>query len=372
MSDESFEKMKKILAPAFKKKTNKTKIPMKELLSTGSTMLNLACSGKADGGFAMGGYYFLVGDSSSGKTFLALTCFAEASINPNFDEYELIHDDAENGAMMDFGKFFGKKCAERVSPPRRDKQGNPVFSVTTDDFYDNLLELIAQKKRFIYVLDSMDVLGTNEDNAKEEANRLARKKSREGKSATEKGTYGTSKAKANSTRLRGIVHALKETGSILIIIAQTRDNIDPMSFDKKTRGGGHSLKFYAHLELWSSVKGPIKKRIKDKDRIQGIYSQVRIKKNRLTGRDRKIVIPIYNSIGFDDIGGCINYLLEEGHWKKGKAGIDAKELDFVGSRDALIAHIEQTENEDVLRATVQEVWDGIEDALAVVRKNKYV
>ena len=44
-----------------------------DLLGTGSTLLNLAISGKTCGGFPAGKYVFFVGDSSSGKTFLALT-----------------------------------------------------------------------------------------------------------------------------------------------------------------------------------------------------------------------------------------------------------------------------------------------------------
>ena len=61
-------------------------------VSTGSTLLNLACSDHPRIGFLMGGYYYLVGDSASGKTFLSLTCFAEACINPAFDNYRLIFD----------------------------------------------------------------------------------------------------------------------------------------------------------------------------------------------------------------------------------------------------------------------------------------
>jgi hypothetical protein len=87
--------------------------PSSSYLSTGSTLLNLACSGKVSGGFIKGHYYHFVGDSSSGKTFLCLTCLAEAAINPHFDDYQLIHDDAENGSLFDFGKFFGPKMAGR-------------------------------------------------------------------------------------------------------------------------------------------------------------------------------------------------------------------------------------------------------------------
>jgi len=69
-----------------RKKQKKESISDSNLLSTGSTLLNLACSGRVNGGFLKGFYYFIVGDSKSGKTFLSLTCLAEASINKDFDD----------------------------------------------------------------------------------------------------------------------------------------------------------------------------------------------------------------------------------------------------------------------------------------------
>jgi len=74
---------------ALRRKKKREKL---SFLSTGSTLLNLACTGKPYYGFAKGHYYFIVGDSVSGKTFLSLTCLAEASINPNFDNYRFIYD----------------------------------------------------------------------------------------------------------------------------------------------------------------------------------------------------------------------------------------------------------------------------------------
>ena len=81
-------------------------IPLSDYLGTGSTLLNLACTGKLQGGFLKGHYYSVVGDSSSGKTFLALTCFAEAAINKNFKEFRLIYVLAE-GRLINLGCATG-------------------------------------------------------------------------------------------------------------------------------------------------------------------------------------------------------------------------------------------------------------------------
>src|SRR4051812_12715337 len=104
-------------------------------VSTGSTRLNLAISGKSYGGFQKGTYNLFVGDSSSGKTFITLTTLAEAANNPAFDDYQLIYDPAEGGAKMDFGHFFGQKLAERIADPYGGRDWSmPRASTTVEEF----------------------------------------------------------------------------------------------------------------------------------------------------------------------------------------------------------------------------------------------
>ena len=64
--DEATEK----LARKLKQSTKKTQDEDVHLLSSGNTLLNLACAGKVFGCFREGGFYLVVGDSSSGKTAL--------------------------------------------------------------------------------------------------------------------------------------------------------------------------------------------------------------------------------------------------------------------------------------------------------------
>ena len=64
------------------KKHKREKLTNSSFLSTGSTLLNLALTGKPNCGFVKGKYHFIVGDSISGKTFLSLTCLAEAATMP--------------------------------------------------------------------------------------------------------------------------------------------------------------------------------------------------------------------------------------------------------------------------------------------------
>lgn len=335
----------------------------KDLLSTGSTLLNLACSDHVGGGIPKGKYVFFVGDSSSGKTFLALTCFAEAAINRRFDAYRLIYDNVEDGALMDLGRFFGSGVAERLESPGADD----VCSTTIEEFYANLDDAFIEDKPFVYVLDSMDSLSSDYDAKKFDEKKA---ETRGGKEA--KGDFGDGKAKINSRYLRKVMDKLKTSGSILIVICQTRDNVGGGLFDpRKIRAGGHALKFYAALEIWTAVAGHITREIKKKKRELGIFAKVAVKKNRVNGKCRTVTVPIYHSVGIDDIGSCVDYLVDEKRWKKEGSKIKAVDFKVEKAREPLIKMIEDEGLEKDLRELVQVVWNEIEAACEVQRKPRY-
>lgn len=339
-----------------------------DLLSTGSTCLNLAITGKPHGGYIKGHYFLVVGTSSGGKTVEALTCLAEAAADPRFDEYDLILDNVEDGALMNMEKFYGKRLAGRLVAPRYDARDNPIMSRNVEDFYFNVDDANARGKPFIYVLDSMDALSSTQE----------RRKFAERKDATRTkkkitGEMMDGKAKVNSANIRQVTSDLKATGSILIVICQTRDAVDSIAFgDSQTRSGGRSLKFYATAEIWLN-KGPaIKRTVLGKERQVGMTSIVRVKKNRLSGKEWEVKIPIYWSFGIDDIGGCVDYLVEEKYWKKDDSGkITATDFELSGTRDKLVNYIEEDDLETELRSLVTDVWRKIEDACRVERKPRY-
>ncbi len=347
-----------------KGKKKKKKLTGKDYLSTGSTLLNLACTGKPYRGFAKGKYYFVVGDSSSGKTFLLLTCLAEAGIDINFKNYRFIYDNSEDGALMDIEKFFGKAVAQRMEAPSYNKKES-VYSTTIEEFYYHVDDAIKIGTPFIYIQDSMDSLSSS---AEQEKFEKTKKADRKGKSIT--GSFGDGKAKKNSSNLRRLLTPLRKSKSILIVISQTRDNLG-FGFEKKTRSGGHALRFYATLEIWSSIKKRITVTIKDKKRQIGIICQCRVKKNRITGKDKTIDIPIYPSFGFDNTGSCVDYLIDEKHWKQSKGSLVAPEFDFRGSRKKLIKYIEDEDMEKDLISIVTDCWNEIEDACSIKRKKRY-
>lgn len=349
--------------------------PPKKLagVSSGSTLINLACTGRTNICFLNGHYYFFVGDSSSGKTFLALTMFAEAANNKRYNEYDFFYFGKEHGALMDFTRYFGAKAAARIQPPMRHADGKPKYHATLDKWYFWLEDRLKQAERgdglpLIGVLDSMDSMQAAAD-----IKAIAKQAEADKKNKEAGGGFGMGKAKLNSQHLPDVVSLLERTGSILIIISQTRQNIDPLTnkFVPKKRSGGDAIKFYATLELWTKVREKITPKIKGKNREIGIVSQVDVKKNRVQGKNRRVFVPIYHSVGIDDIGSCIDYLVDEGHWKENSGKIIAKEFGVTETREKLVSHIEATEQERELRLLVREVWDGIEAACVITRKQRY-
>ncbi len=343
----------------------------KDYVSTGSTLLNLAISGNPRWGFAKGYYYFIVGDTQSGKTWLSLTCLAEASINKNFDNYRFIFDNGEEGALMDIERFFGARVAQRIEAPRVIK-GVPQCSYTLEDFYFNVHDALQDGRPFIYVLDSMDSLTSTQDLDKF----IERKKAaRKGSKTT--GSMGDGKAKINSQDMRKLISPLKRSGSILIVINQTRANLK-MGYGQpeKTRSGGFAPSYYACLELWSSIGGKITKQLrtikqKTKKRELGTFCRVRVKKNRMTGKDRTVVIPIYHSIGMDDMGSCIAFLVDEFHWKTKAGKIYVPEFKMTLTKEKLIHYIEKNNLEKDVQEIVANVWDTVEKQCIVHRKFRY-
>jgi RecA/RadA recombinase len=338
-------------------------------LNTGSTMLNLGMSNGAFKGIRCGSYVMFVGDSGSGKSMLVHTCLAEAANDPFFDEYEFIYDGPEQGNKMDYVKFFGKKAARRIRSPSFTET---PFSTTIQEHYYNMHHELDQGSPIIYVTDSMDALTAEQDEEKFDETMAAYAKRRDGKKGKDPaGSYGTAKAKANSDNIRLILPRLITTGSIWLCINQTRENLG-FGFDKKTRSGGKAQKFYADIEVWMSRVKKLTKKVLNKDRAIGIISECHIKKNRYTGNEPKVQIPIYRSVGLDDLESCFMFMLEEGGIKKVANSFVWKDADLkiCGVQDFIQA-LEENDLENDFRKACQQRWIEIEEGCIVPRKKRY-
>ena len=329
-------------------------------ISTGSTLLNLSCSGEVDKGLKGGCIYNLVGSSSSGKSMLALSILAEAHHQKDMSDYSLIYDDCESACSFDLSRLFGEAVAESII----DQMPSPPSNFL-EDFYHRINTLLFEGKQFIYILDSLDSLTTDteEDKTVEILDARAR-----GKKVT--GSYGMAKAKMISQIMRQICTKLSATNSILIIISQTRDNVSPMSFATQTRSGGRALEFYSSIVMWMSMKDKIHKTVLGNRYQTGVVSKVKITKNKFSGRVREVPLTIKYDYGVDYLQDCIDYLVSNKVITKvGKSIVWGK---IKGTTDTVIKIIEQEGLEDKLCKEVSKVYWGIENKLVNKdRKRKY-
>lgn len=337
------------------------KIETEDLIPSGSTLLNLACSDNPYGAYGLGKIVTLPGTSSAGKTLLMLTTFAEAHKLERLKEHEFVYDDVEAALEFDLQYLFGKGVADRIQEP---PQG---CSDTIEHFKSNIITLAEKGKPFIYCLDSFDALSSDAELEKEMRKALAMAKSEE---AAKKiaGSFGTEKAKIAGQVLRIIKQELQRTNSLLIMIQQVRQNLNAGPFGQKyVTAGGEAPFFYSTHCVWLLKIEPLKKQ----GRKIGSRVKADVKKNKLTGKLRDVEFDIFYDHGVDDIGSIIDFMVDEKVWAKSGNNINATEFDIALNRAALITHIEANNLEYKLIETVTMAWKSIEDSLLLHRKPRY-
>ena len=299
------------------------------LIPTGCIMLDLALSDNVYQGYALGSLVNIVGDSSSGKTFLLLSLLATLAYDKRFKDYLLVYDEPEAALMIDIPKLFGKEADKRIIRYSSD---------TVEDFYERIRKLCEKKAKFVYGLDSLDALSCK-----------AEKKSLEG--------YHLEKPKLMSMILRNIVRDLRDQDSLVVIISQTREKIGVRFGERKTRSGGKALRFYSTHEIWLAIKEHLEEKKKD----VGVKVKARVKKNKVLGKLRDIEFDILYDYGIDDIGSVIDFLVSQKIWKKEKEKILASKDGFIDStRESLISYIENKSLERKLFEFVDSSWKKLE------------
>lgn len=334
-------------------------------VSSGSVMLNLACSDRWWGAFKTGTMVNLVGDSSSGKSISILSGLTAAMNDPAFSDYRFIYDDAEFADSFDHTKLFGEVFDKLIEQP-----GEKGPSTTIEQFYDYVMDACENDRPFIYVLDSFDAIDSDIEIAKEMENRKYRKEEKLNKI---KGTFGATKQKKASQMFRHICSKLKQHKSLLIIISQTRDNLSAVGFATKYRAGGRALKFYASIEAWLAGGTALTKTVNDVVHKIGVDSIAKITKNKYSGKYKTVAFPIYYDYGIDDISSCLDFLTKNKWWKKKGARMIAEEFDVIFAKKKMVEYIEEKPERIVkLFNITQQCWDSVEASLKLGRKKVFV
>lgn len=334
-------------------------------------MLNLAISDNVDNGWPLGKINTLPGQSTAGKTILALHSLAEAAIDPRFDDYDLIHDDTERRMDFDIQYMFSPLYNRLMTPTGiyykdlhevdLDKTG---LTHTIQDLQARILTKLKKKRKFIWVVDSLDAITTDEEIKKEmeRANNLEKGK------ATQTGTYSMDKAKSIHRILRTINDELKKNDSMLLLTQQLRQKINPGFGEKHWyTNGGEGPFYFSHVRPYMK-KGSA---ITAVGRLIGRETKVDMDKNSVTGKIRNVSFDIYYDMGIDDVGSMVNFLLAEKHWKPG-SWIEAPELGLrENGKQKLMRAIENENLEKDLKRIVQSVWNKIERKIKLNRKARY-
>lgn len=349
-----------------------------KLLSCGCSMYNLAGSGSVEGFFATGKFYNVIGDSHAGKSLLALTTLAEAANNPIFKDYLLIYDDIEAASEFDLVQMFGPKTAKRIIPPppldvKRTKEQMEAISWKEDsegeesafieDVMAQIQDLLDKGIKVVYVMDSLDHLTSLDEIVLEHKNHIAHMKGNK-----VSGSYGMGIPKKLSKFFRTTKHSVKQTESIIIIVSQTRDDINPMTMATKTRSGGRALKFASTIECWLAC---IKKN-KDSKYKRTVSTETRMKvtKSKLTGKIREAECTLYYDYGMDNTQSMLDFLIRNKFWPKTSQTVNAKDFDVKMTEKKLLRYIEDNDLETELENIVQQKWDEIEESLSVNKDRK--
>lgn len=325
---------------------------------TGSLLLDLVVGGGVGLGLPAGKIINIVGDKSSGKTFLACEIVANA-YHSYKDKVKFIYDDAESGFGFNTKNLYGFDIEEFK-----------IKSKTVEELFCNVKDFINKLKKDefgIYVLDSLDGLSSSQLIEIGEERYKLFKQNKE----YDKGSYQMEFAKFLSQEFfRNLTGEIDDKNILLVIISQIRTDVSPMSFKKWTRAGGKALDFYAHTVLWLKNLRTIEKKGAD----IGVIIQAKTEKSKTPRPYRQCIFPIYFNYGIDDIGSCIDYLYQLRSEKTGELSSKREKIKFDDkefTRDELIKFIEDNDLIGRLKQMVIDTWEQEEKERLINRRKKY-
>jgi RecA/RadA recombinase len=254
------------------------------------------------GGWAGNRCINIVGDSSAGKTLLAIE--AAANFKLKWPDAHVRYAEAEAAAS--------RKYAEMQGMPKDTEwngDGNPIETV--EDVYDDIKRVMKKQKGrpVLYILDSLDAI--SDDDEMEEADKVVvDKKTGEESSGFNKGSYGAKKPKQMSKLFRLLVDDMESHPLCFMVISQTRDKIGVTFGSTKTRSGGKALQFYCSQIPWLHTEEHQKRTIGGIDRDVGVQVTAKIQKNKCGLPFRIASYPIIFGYGIDDLTACTEWLLE--------------------------------------------------------------
>jgi RecA/RadA recombinase len=303
------------------------------MISTGSTLLDLAISGGRvrEGGMPGGILVEIFGPSGAGKT--VLLCEIAGAVSRAGGE--IMFKDPEARLNKQFAEIFDLDV-DQIS-----------YEVpnTVPEVFAPIRTWEPEKKGKIHGIfaDSLAALSTDWE--------------MEGKDQ-----YGMRRAKEFSEELRKTCRVLTQKNMLMVCSNQVRQNLDAGQFGQKWKSpGGAAIGFYSSLRLRIIGSEKIKKEKSihgsKTSRIEGITSRIEVFKSSVWKPYRQAEISILFDYGIDDIRENLKFI------KKftGNKGYSIGGKTLHTSIDTAISMIEEDSLEKELKDEVITLWNEIED-----------
>jgi len=302
LADSLNKKFKDYKVAYFLDGSQETPTDIKEFISTGSTMLDLAISNRPDGGIAVGRITELNGLESSGKSLVGAHLLAETQKRGGV----AVYIDTETAVSEEFLGVIGVDMNKMLY----------LHLETAEDIFEAIEEIVttvreSDKDRLVTILvDSLAAATT-----KVELN-----------ADFDKDGWATSKAIIISKALRKITQMIGRQRVALVFTNQLRVKLGAMFGDPYTTSGGKALPFHASTRIRLKNKGQIKD---SKKNVIGMTILAQVVKNRLGPPLRKAEFPLYFESGVDDDGSWLQVMKDHNLVKVGGAWYTLKYGDEV-------------------------------------------
>lgn len=325
------------LAEQMKQNTIMTKKKKKNtdvMISTGSTLLDLAISGTTirGGGLSGGIFVEIFGPSGSGKTVL----LSEIAGGVQRQGGRVMFHDPEARLDKTFASIF-------------DVDFDKIHYTQPDTVTETFEEMRAWELEDTKVIngifaDSLAALSTNLEMDNAEGDKM-----------------GMRRAKEFSEQLRKTCRIIKQKNILFVASNQIRVNADAGFYaEKTTTPGGQAIPFYASVRLRARTPEKLKKRItvkgKEVERVIGIKTTIEVYKNSIDRPYRTAPIYIIFDYGIDDIRANLQFIKD--FTKQTIYTVDDIRLDK--SMEKSILMVEEQELEKQLQEQVIDLWEEIE------------
>jgi len=312
------------------------------VISTGSTLLDLAISGERVRGGGIPGGIMVEGFGPEGAGKTVLLCEIGGDIQRKGGQDIFL--DPEARLNKRFAEMFGINIGEAAydMPDTVEKMFDCIknWEPEPDDVVHGILA-----DSLAALTTEMEIEGSDK--------------------------YGMRRAKEFSEGLRLRCREIRQKNLLLVCSNQVRTDVNSGPYGPPDESpGGRAIKFYSSLRLrfHAPKKNKVKKTIHGKkvERTIGIDARVYVAKSTVGKPYREAIIPIIFDYGIDDIRANLQFIKDN----KGSKVYTLGKEDLSNSMDKAIEMIEQDELEQKLKDEVINLWESIEAQFASVRRPK--